>query len=166
MKSKNQTIAVKYGLITGIVLILYLLLLYLFGLHTKPIFSIMNGAITGAGIYGALDEYQRKKNPVFKYHKGFMVGLLTGFFATVIFTIFFAVFASNIDSQLLETWWEEKYSQSLGLLIFVVAVMGFATTVVLTLTLMQLFKDSWNTHDGRKHTITGESDADKKKYRR
>lgn len=164
MKSKNQTIAVKYGVITGVVLILYLLLLYLFDLHTEPIFSILNGAITGAGIYGAIEEYQHRKNKDFKYHKGFMVGLLTGFFGTVIFTIFFAIFASNIDNQLFDQWWQQRYSQNLGLLIFVVAVMGFATTVVITLTLMQWFKSSWNTHDGRKHTISGESEADKQKY--
>jgi hypothetical protein len=30
--------------------------------------------------------------------------------------------------------------------------MGFATSFVLTLTFMQLFKDSWNTTKGKKHT--------------
>ena len=35
-------------------------------------------------------------------------------------------------------------STSLGLILFTVAICGFATTAVLTLSFMQLFKPSWN----------------------
>ncbi|MDR6299544.1 DUF4199 domain-containing protein [Mesonia maritima] len=159
---KNKAISLRYGFGISILLIIYFLLLSAVGLHTKPIFSLVNGLITGVGIYYAIKSYRAHKKEKFKYQKGFMTGLTTGFLATLIFTVFFGIYASNIDNDFandLLNNWEADYSTGLGLLLFVVAVMGFATTLVLTLSFMQLFKDSWNTKAGKKHTFSEEKSS-------
>lgn len=150
---KNTSISIKYGIAISVGLIAYFLICALFGVHINPAFSLFNGVIMGFGIYLALKQY--RLNPVgkFNYQKGFVTGLLTGFYATVIFTIFFAIYSTEINPEFLNEMlptWRSDYSTSKGLVFFVVAVMGFATTLVLTLTFMQLLKDSWNPKQAKK----------------
>lgn len=145
---KSSAIPLRYGIILGVALIVYFLILSLFGLHTYVWFSLANGILTGVGIFMATKDFKAKKKN-FKYQKGFMAGLMTGFYATVIFTIFFAIYASNINpdftSELLKEW-AMSPDMGFGQVVFVVATMGFVTTFILTLACMQLFKDSWNPH--------------------
>jgi len=76
-----------------------------------------------------------------------MAGLFTGFNATLIFTIFFALYVTNFNPSFLPEMlahWSSHYHVGVGIVVFVAAIMGFATTFVLTLSFMQLFKESWN----------------------
>ena len=134
---------IRFGIAISAGLIAYFLVLALFGLHTNPLFSL----ITGFGIYEAIKFYKLSKGKDFEYGDGFSVGVVTGFVATIIFTAFFGLYAGNINPEFLSnmiTAWETTYNTSLGSVIFVVAIMGFATSTVLTLSFMQLFKPSWN----------------------
>ncbi|PZD78953.1 DUF4199 family protein [Mesonia sp. K7] len=154
---KINAIQVKYALFIAIALIAYFLLLSVFGLSKYPAFSIFNGLIMAIGLYFCIRDYKRYKGKKYKYQKGFLAGLICGFLATLIFTAFFGVYASHFNpdfaTEILSTW-ENEYSESLGLLLFVVAVMGFCTTLVLTLAYMQLMKDSWNTTPIKNQTRT------------
>ncbi|MEL6484687.1 MAG: DUF4199 domain-containing protein, partial [Bacteroidota bacterium] len=84
--------------------------------------------------------------PTFNYNKGFSTGIVTGFMATLLFTVFFAVYTTEINPaflvQLSEQWF--KNLSFAGIVFFTVAIMGFATSIVLTLSFMQLFKASNN----------------------
>jgi len=144
---KNISIPVKYGVAISVILIAYFLICAFFGVHVNPAYSLFNGVIMGIGMYLALKQYRLHPSGKFNYQTGFVTGLLTGFYATVIFTIFFAIYSTEIKPEFLNEMlptWRNDYSTSKGLVIFVVAVMGFATTLILTLTFMQLLKDSWN----------------------
>ena len=152
---KKLSVPLLYGVFIAIGLIAYFLLLSLFGLHTNPAFSIFNMVITAVGIFLAVRKYMYNKGPKFKYQKGFVVGLTSGFIATILFTFFFAIYATEIQSgfpQELITMWETDWFVNLGMLVFTVALMGFASTFVVSLAIMQLYKPSWNTSEGRKHT--------------
>ena len=143
----------RFGLAIAGALIFYFLLLSAFGLHIYPAYSLFNGIITGFGIYEAIRYYKREKGPSFEYSDGFSTGVVTGFFATILFTIFFGFYAGNINPDFLKNIinrWEDTYNTSLGSMIFLVAVFGFATSLVLTLSFMQLFKQSWNTKSNKK----------------
>ena len=151
---KTLSIPIKYGIAISSGLIAYFLVLSLFGAHTKPAFSLFNGVIMGFGMYEAIKHYRLAKGDKFKYQKGFMALLLTGFNATIIFTIFFGIYSTEFNPGFLNellSMWRSEYDTSVGIILFVVAVMGFATTFVLTLSFMQLFKDSWNTGSGKNH---------------
>lgn len=152
---KRSSVPIKYGIYIAIGLIAYFLLLSLFGLHKQPVYSVFNIVITGLGIYLAIKKYRAEKKAKFVYQKGFTVGLGTGFIATVIFTGFFAIYASELNpkfSNELITMWETDWFVNIGMLVFTVALMGFATTFVMALAIMQRYKPSWNTKEGQKHT--------------
>ncbi|PKV48434.1 uncharacterized protein DUF4199 [Aquimarina sp. MAR_2010_214] len=144
---KKSTIPVIYGLLIAIGLIAYFLILSLIGVQTEPVFSLGNGIIVALGLYKAMKNYKQEKGSDFEYQKGFMAGLFTGFNATFVFIIFFAIYVTNINTDFLPEMlanWSSHYHVGVGIVVFVAAVMGFATTFVLTLSFMQLFKESWN----------------------
>ncbi|MEM1336863.1 MAG: DUF4199 domain-containing protein [Bacteroidota bacterium] len=143
---KNFTLPIRFGLATSGSLLAYFLVLSLFNLHTNIFFSLFNGIITGFGIYEAIKYRRLEEGPTFNYNKGFSTGIVTGFMATLLFTVFFAVYTTEINPlflvQLSEQWF--KNLSFAGIVFFTVAIMGFATSVVLTLSFMQLFKASNN----------------------
>ena len=143
---KNFTLPIRFGLATSGSLIAYFLVLSLFDLHTNVFYSLFNGIITGFGIYEAIKYRRLEEGQNFSYSKGFSTGIVTGFMASLIFTIFFAFYATEINAGFL-TELSEKWFKNLsfeGIVFFTVAVMGFATSLVLTLSFMQLFKTSKN----------------------
>jgi hypothetical protein len=153
---KKLGIPFIYGIVIAIGLIAYFLILSLFGLHANPVFSFFNPVIVGIGMYLAIIASKKKMGNKYKYQKGFKIGLKTGFIATILFTIFFGIYSTELNpgfiNELLSVW-DTSWHINIGIVLFTVALMGFATTVVLTLAFMQLLKDSWNTKEAKKHEL-------------
>jgi hypothetical protein len=146
-KMKRIALPIRFGIATSGSLIAYFLVLSLFGLHTNVFFSLFNGVITGFGIYEAIKYFRLQEKHDFNYGVGFKAGMVTGVVATLIFTFFFAFYATEINTDFLKelsTSWFNNFKNFEGIVFFTVAIMGFATTVVLTLTFMQLFKTPKN----------------------
>lgn len=144
---KLFSLPIRFGFATSGSLIAYFLILSLFGLHTNVFYSLFNGVITGFGIYEAIKYYRLELGEKFNYGKGFTAGVVTGFIATLVFTIFFALYSTEINPnflQQLSSQWFNDIKDFEGIVFFTVAIMGFATTLVLTLSFMQLFKASAN----------------------
>ena len=143
----NYAIPVRFGLATSGCLIAYFLILSLFDMHTNVFYSLFNGVITGFGIYEAIKVFRLRLGAGFDYSKGFTAGIVTGFVATLIFTIFFAFYSTEISQDFLQnlsTVFFKDFQNFEGIVFFTVAIIWFATSVVLTLTFMQLFKSSNN----------------------
>jgi hypothetical protein len=144
---KKMSLSIRFGLVTTAVLIAYFLILALFHKHINPVFSFFNAVITAFGIYEAV-RLSKLENPAnFSYGEGFKTGLVTGVIATLLFTIFFLFYATEINSGFLPELLVSMHGglgADVGLVTFVVAIMGLATTVVSSLTVMQLFKNSGN----------------------
>ena len=131
------------------------MVLALLGLHTNPIFSLGNGIIVAFGLYNAMKSYKEKKGFDFDYQKGFIYGLFIGFKATLYFTLFFAIFVTHIQPDFLPQMlmnWSSHYHVGVGTVVFIAAIMGFATTFMLTLSFMQLLKNSWNSKKYQLHS--------------
>ena len=144
---KNISLPIRFGLVISACLIAFFLILALFNLHTNPFFSLFNGVITGFGIYETIKYYKLEQADNFSYTGGFTVGIVAGFIAAILFTVFFTFYATEVDPEFLVkllTVFKSDYNVHIGLVAFVVAIMGFATTIVITLTCMQLFKNSRN----------------------
>ena len=157
-----QKIAIKYGSITGVVLIVYFLLLSTIDLHLQPVFSIANLLISGTGIYLAILELKKSQKEYFRYQFGFAAGLITGVTATVVFTLFSLFYVTELSPEFLQrfmTQWELDWFANTGMLVLTIFLMGLATTMVFTLSIMQLFKDSWNTKEGSRHTLSGNNNV-------
>ena len=146
MKS-SLSVALRYGVFVTIALIAYFLILRLFGLHENPWLRLFNGIAMAVGIFYAIKYYKLLTGDTFTYVDGFKTGLITGFIATILFTIFMAVYMFHLDpdfTQKLLGEWFRNYGIGAGILVFIVLVEGLASTVILTLTFMQIFKKSNN----------------------
>ncbi|MGB5647307.1 DUF4199 domain-containing protein [Muriicola sp.] len=139
---------IRFGIAASGSLIAYFLILSLVDLHTNVFYSLFNGVITGFAIYEAIKYFKIQEKEKFSYGTGFKAGLVTGFMATLVFTIFFAIYSTEIDPEFLEhlsSQWFSSFESFEAIVFFTVAIMGFATTIVLTLSFMQLFKSTKNT---------------------
>lgn len=136
-------LSVRFGIALSSSLIAYFLVLSLFGLHTNPWFSLFNGVITGFAIYEAIRYKRIELQSDYDYTSGFQAGIVTGFLGTIIFTVFMAVYVTEADpdfiSKIAETF-SKSYNIGVGVFSFTVLLSGLATTIVLTLSFMQLFK--------------------------
>ena len=153
----RMTTPMRYSCYTAMALIVYFLILSLFGLHINPLFSLCNGLILGVGLFKTIQHIKLEKGIDYSYYDGFGAGMLMGFAATLIFTLFFGLYATHIAPDFLNrliSTWIEVHNTTVGIVLFVVAIMGFASTIVLTLSFMQLFKRSWNTKNSRTVSIS------------
>lgn len=143
--NRSLSVALKYGLIVTASLITYFLILRIFDMHNNPWLRLGNGVFMALGIYFAIKNYKHKYNSSFTYVDGFKTGLLTGFIATGVFILFMAIYMFHLDPEftqgILKEWVEDS-DQGGGLLIIVLLVEGLASTAILTLTCMQIFKKS------------------------
>jgi hypothetical protein len=144
---KKLSLPIRFGLVTSAVLVAYFLVLAMVDKHTNPAFSFVNAIITGLGIYEAI-RLSKLENPSrFSYGEGFKTGIITGFVATLVFTVFFLFYATEVNTEflpeLLQTL-KGGFNADIGMVVFVVAVMGLATSVVSSLAIMQLFKNTRN----------------------
>lgn len=143
----STSIAVKYGIFTAVALIVYFLALKLVGLHNNPWFRIVNGPIMAYALYIAIKHYKNSNGSGFDYGSGFATGLSTGFIATLLFAAFMCIYMFYLDTKFTETLLENWFSEfdfGSGILVFIIIIEGLSSTVVLTLTCMQLFKNSRN----------------------
>ncbi|MBJ7879480.1 DUF4199 domain-containing protein [Gelidibacter salicanalis] len=143
--NRSLSVALKYGLFIAGSLIAYFLILKLFNLHNNIWLRLANGLFMAAGIYFSIKYYKFKFNSEFSYVDGFKTGLLTGFIATGIFVVFMAVYMFHLDPEFPETvlrGWFDDTGQGAGLLILIILMEGLASTAVLTLMFMQIFKKS------------------------
>ena len=141
------TVALRYGIFVTIALIAYFLILRLFGLHENPWLRLFNGLAMAAGIFYSIKYYKLLAGNSFTYVDGFKTGLITGFIGTILFTGFMAIYMFHLDpdfTQMLLGEWMNNYGEGAGILVFIILVEGLASTVVLTLTFMQIFKKSNN----------------------
>lgn len=149
---KIFTLPIRFGIAATGGLIAYFLILALFGQHTNVFFSLFNAVITGFAIYEVIKYTKIRLGEGFTYSKGFTNGIITGFVATILFTIFFAFYSTEVNTDFLENLskqWADNYSNFEAIVFFTVAIMGFSTSLVLTLSFMQLFKDSNNLKNRR-----------------
>ena len=145
--NKSFSVALKYGLFITVALIAYFLILKLVDLHENPWLRLFNGVVMASGIYYAIKYFKLNVGADFSYVDGFKTVLLTGFLATIMFTAFMAIYMFHLDTAFTEKLlndWFENYDNGTGILVFVILIEGLASTVVLTLTFMQLFKKSHN----------------------
>ncbi len=152
---KQKYTPLKYAIYIAVGLISYFLFLSIWGLHIHPVYGILNLIIMATGMFLMIKNYKKEKGPHFKYQKGFWAIFRCGMVSTIIFTAFFALYnaINPLFFEELIPMWETEYFANIGDLIITIALIGFATSITLALTYMQLFKRSWNTKDGNKHTF-------------
>ena len=143
---------IKYGIWITIALVAYFLVFRVFGLHDNILLSAPNGIIFGVGIFLALKHY-KVANPKVNYEEAFMTGFLSGIVASILFAIFMAIYMYQIDTNFVHQImrkWNMQDNLNTAMLVMSLLVLGIATSLVLSLTFMQLLKNSWNIGEMRK----------------
>lgn len=133
-------ISIKSGIFTGVILILYFLVLGWLGVNSNPLYSFANAIIVTAGLSMAIRELKEKSQSRISYQRGFLVAFVAGAIATVLFSIFFItyyVYVPEYAEALLEKI--GKYANTGGVFL-TVAIMGFGTSLTVAFMLMQLHK--------------------------
>lgn len=144
---KKVGLPVRFGLVISGILIAYFLILSLFDKHTNPFFSFLNAGITAFGIFETIRFYKLELGEEFSYSKGIIAGLFSGVIATAVFSGFFLFYITEVNDSFIVDLTKTAnvgYDISVGLVTFTVAIMGIATTIISSLTVMQYFKKSWN----------------------
>jgi len=139
--------SIKYGLTIGISLILYFLLVRALGLIEVYWLRLLNGIILGAGIYYTIKQNKEQLNNHIDYFSGIGIGIKAGLIATALFVSFLAIYMYHMDPG-----FSERLMAKLGwnisnpekILLVTIFMEGVASTIILSLTFMQLFKTSWN----------------------
>ena len=167
---KITALPIRFGIAISSSLIAFFLILSLFNANTNPFYSFFNAVIIAFGIYDAIKLYKLKEGTEFTYSKGFSIGITTGFVATVFFAIFFIFYVSQIDSEFIPELLDYlKWSGlmdntsasnftiqnnsarvpstfiAMEIIVFILAalsviILGFLTSIIVTLGFMQLFK--------------------------
>jgi len=143
--NSSASVAIKYGILTTAGLIGYFLIIKLLNLHTNPWFRLLNGLVMAYGIYAAIKRYKLVSGTTFNYINGFKVGILSGFLATFVFALFMGIYMFHFDTAFMNTLlqdWFQDIDYGGGILIFVIIIEGLASTAILALTFMQVFKNS------------------------
>ncbi len=136
---KNLSLPICFGLANSAVLIACFLILALVEKQSNPVYSFFNAIISSLAIYETVRVAKLQNLTDFSYTEGFKTGIIAGFVGTICFAAFFLIYATEINLdfiyQLLETM-NGGFNSNVGMVAFVVAIMGFATSVVSALTVM------------------------------
>lgn len=136
----------------ALALIVYFLIINKIGYGAKSYLSLFNAVIVGIGIFFVIRDVH--KNTVkFKYLDGFVAGIKSGFVATLIFTVFMAIYLFEIDPALAQQL--KKQITTAGeeiefALLLSILLSGVATSIVTPLLILPIYMKSWNTKDTRK----------------
>ena len=91
------------GLMLGVLLVIYSLVLYLFDLNENVWLASVSYLITAAFLFYAISSFRdNKQNGFLSFGKGVWLGTLTGFFASLILAIFTYVYITYIDPGVIE----------------------------------------------------------------
>ena len=107
-KPKSSTSnALIYGLITGVVMTVYSLILYLFNLHLNKYLGYISFLILIAGMaYGTIQFRNKVMNGFISYGKayssGFMIALFAGILGAIYSFIFYKFIAPDVVREILD----------------------------------------------------------------
>ncbi|PQJ20269.1 DUF4199 domain-containing protein [Nonlabens tegetincola] len=148
----NFSKTTKYGLLIALALIIYFIIIDLIGLGNESWLSFFNAAIVGFGLWQLIKKVYEEKRGQFKYMEGFTASLTAGFIATTIFTVFMAIYLFEIHPELATELKQQITIAGEGLevaLLLFVFLSGVATTIVASLVILPIYKQSWNTKEIR-----------------
>lgn len=149
-------LSIRYGIFIGIVNIVYFLFLALLDTYHYPLYNIGAILIFGVGQFLLISTYKKHCSGVFKYEKGFWVLFQSGIIATAIFTFFMVLYVTELDTEFIKnhlSFWENDEAINPGSIALALILMGSSISLIFSLTHMQFFKRSWNTKEGKEHTL-------------
>jgi Protein of unknown function (DUF4199) len=101
-KPSTARIALKWGLVTSVLIIIYTVVLYMTGYFKNPSLSWISFLILLIGIFLALREFKSMNNNYMSFSEGLGVGTLMSAVAGLIGSIFSYVYTNFIDTTIMQ----------------------------------------------------------------
>ncbi len=137
----NKSIII--GLFTGLGLIVYFVLMRLFGLEGEFWLRMFNFAILAIGVYVLHTAKFKRDNQGYRYLKGLRAGLVLCVTAVVVFVAFLGIYVSLIDPTFVNRLEESKiWGNDLTRFeaAFAILIEGIVSSAVISFIMMQYFK--------------------------
>ncbi|MBC5991448.1 DUF4199 domain-containing protein [Pontibacter cellulosilyticus] len=96
-----QSVAIKYGIIVGIVHIVYFLLMWALGLQEIVELSFFSAVFLIVGIIVAISRFKKIRDGKIQYFQGLGIGATTGAVSSIILAIFLMIFVSTVGQEYL-----------------------------------------------------------------
>jgi hypothetical protein len=154
LSSPLERISINLGLITGVCLIAYFLIMNQIGLSQMLTLRYFNVVILGAGVCIAINKVRNKFGHDELYLQGMGMGLFTSGIGTFVFALFMSLYLSYVDKTLLQHIKDTTYLGQYinGLAVFMIIFLeGMASGLIITFVAMQYYKSA-----GRKDAETAE----------
>ncbi|SNR30605.1 MULTISPECIES: DUF4199 domain-containing protein [Hymenobacter] len=138
-----ETNGVRYGLFAAAGMIVYFLIASLTGLTDRIEFSFLNGVILAVGICFAIANFKRYCQDRMPYLQGFGTGIITAIVASVVFGIFFVVYAGLLNPKIMQnirTWDRLGFDLSITVAVLAILLQGAMAGVIISLVAMQYYK--------------------------
>jgi hypothetical protein len=144
---KYSKMSFRYGLRIAFALVAYFLLMRLLGLLEVHWLRLFNGGIMAYGLYRLIKQCKEISGDGFSTFEAFAAGIRAGVLATFIFVIFMFFYTFLLDpgfsARILDIiGWE--ITKPIRILLITIFIEGAASSLVLSLTFIQLFKTSNN----------------------
>ena len=104
-----KTVAIRYGIITGIISVIYTLILYTTELNNNMGLSLISTAILIVGIVLAHKNFKTANGGFMTYGQGLGIGSLLSVIVGVFSGIFLYIYLKFIDSTVIEKMQEAQY---------------------------------------------------------
>lgn len=146
MASSNvsyQSVAIKYGILVGIVYIVYFLLMWALGVIEIIELSFISGIFLVIGIVVAISRYKRARSGGIRYLEGFGIGATVGAVSSAVLALFLAIFLSTLNTEYLASLQASAlFPEGLSIfLLFVLTILyGTIPGALIAFIAMQWFK--------------------------
>jgi Protein of unknown function (DUF4199) len=101
-KPSTARIALKWGLVTAILVIIYTVILYMTSLFKNPSLSWISFLLLLLGIFLALKEFKTLNNGFMSFSEGLGVGTLMSAVAGLVASIFSYIYTNFIDTTIMQ----------------------------------------------------------------
>ncbi len=141
----TDRIGLRYGIITGIIMIVFFLLLKLIGIENVEEARMAAYIFIILGVMMAIVKYKKKHGNVMPYLPGLGVGFVLGLVSSIIYGAFIMIYTSYVDNEYENTLRTQDYfgSQlSPVMLCAAYALMGLVVGAFSAYILMMLYDKS------------------------
>ena len=133
----------RYGLYTSIGMMVYFVVASLADLSDQIELSFLNGGILAVGVCFAIARYKRDQQGRMAYLAGYGTGIVTALVASVVFGLFFILYAVVINPHIMDGLQAQDlfgYELSVVIAFLAIVLQGAMLGMIITLIAMQYYK--------------------------
>jgi Protein of unknown function (DUF4199) len=110
-KISIKDLGIKWGLILGLVLIIYSLVLQMMGLETHQGLGMVSYLFIAGGFFLAFKEFKEENEGYMEFGEGFKIGGISTLIFAIFSSVFLYVYLKLIDDSMLQKILDKQYDE-------------------------------------------------------